>query len=258
MMDIVVCIKRVPQTAEAEIKVDTSGRDIIKSRLTFDINESDNYALEEAILLKEKFGGTVTAISVGPTECEENLRMSVAKGADTAIRVDTAQFGELDSFKVAQILKSVINRLHFDIILTGCMAKDDGCSQVGPMIAELLGIPHASLVTEIKIEDNKTRIKRELEGGLFEVIELKLPALFTIQTGINEPRYASLIAIRKAAVKEIKVFTRSDIEVDELSVYTSIDKLFPPPLSKKAELIQGAPDEVSTKLATIIKEKGLL
>lgn len=257
-MDIVVCIKRVPQTAEAEVKVDASGKDIIKSRLIFDINESDNYALEEAILLKEKFGGTVTAISVGLPECDENLRMAVAKGADIAIRVDTAQFEQLDSFTVAQILKSVINKLHFDIILTGCIAKDDGCSLVGPMVAELLGIPHATLVTEIRIEDNKARVKRELEGGLFEVIELKLPALFTIQTGINEPRYASLIAIRRAAAKEIKVFGRSDIEVEELSVRTSIDSLFPPPVGKRAEFLQGSPDEVSTKLTTIIKEKGLI
>lgn len=257
-MDLVVCIKRVPETAESEIKVDTSGKDIIKSHLTFDINESDNYAIEEAILLKEKLGGTVTVVSVGLSDCEENLRMALARGADTAIRVDTAQFGELDNFKVAGILKSVLKRLHFDIIFTGCMAKDDGCSQVGPMVAELLGIPHATLVTEIKINDGKSIVKRELEGGLFEVLELNLPALFTIQTGINEPRYASLIAIRRAAVKEIKVFSRAELEVEEIVSRTSIDSLFHPPVGKRAEIIYGSPDEVTTKLATIFKEKGII
>lgn len=257
-MDIIVCIKRVPQTAEAEIKIDDSGKDIIKSRLIFDINEPDNYALEEAILLKEKFGGTVTAISVGASECEENLRMAVAKGADNAIRVDDNQFGELDGFKIAQILKSVIGKLHFDVILAGCMAKDDGCSQIGPMVAELLGIPHATLVTEIKVENNKAQVKRELEGGLLEVTEIRMPALFTIQTGINEPRYASLIAIRRAAAKDIKVFSRTELEMEEIPLRTSIESLFLPPVGKRAEIIQGTPDEVSTKLATIVKEKGLI
>jgi electron transfer flavoprotein beta subunit len=257
-MDMIVCIKRVPETAEAEIKVDESGKDIVKSRLTFDINESDNYALEEAILLKEKHGGAVTAVSVGGSECEENLRMALAKGADTAIRVDTDGFGELDSFKIAEVLRSVISKHQFDAVLTGCMAKDDGCSQVGPMLAELLGIPHATLVTETNVEGNKITVKREVEGGLLESIELTLPATVAIQTGINEPRYASLIAIRRAAAKEIEVFSRSDLEMEETAPRASIDSLFAPPVGKRAEILEGSADEASTKLATVLKEKGLM
>jgi electron transfer flavoprotein beta subunit len=257
-MDLVVCIKRVPETAEAEIKVDESGKDIVKNRLTFDINESDNYALEEAILLKEKFGGTVTVISVGTSECEENLRMALAKGADNAIRIDTSEFNELDGFGIAQLISLAIKKMPFDIIFTGCIATDDGCSQVGPMIAELLGIPHATLVTEINIENSKAKVKRELEGGLFEIIEIKLPALFSIQTGINEPRYASLIAIRKASLKEIALLKHKDLGAEILPPRTKLDKLFIPPIEKRAEILEGSAEEVSTKLATIIKGKGLI
>ena len=257
-MNIVVCIKRVPETSESEIKVDESGKDIIKTRLTFDINESDNYALEEAILLKEKLGGTVTAISVGSPDNDATLRMAIAKGADTAIRIDTADLGEMDSFKIAQLLKTAISKLQFDIIFTGCMAKDDGYSQVGPMVAELLGIPHAALVTEIKIDDTKARAKRELEAGLLEVLDITLPALFTIQTGINEPRYASLIAIRRAAAKEIKILKWNELEMADIPLRTTIESLFPPPIGKRAEILQGTTDETATKLVTIVKEKGLI
>lgn len=257
-MDIIVCIKRVPETAEAEIKVDASGKDIIKERLTFDLNESDSYALEEAILLKEKFGGTVTLVSIGPQECDDILRMGLARGADTAIRVTDEKFEELDGFATAGILESVIKDLHFDVIFTGCMASDDGYSQVGPMLAELLGIPHATLVTNIQIKDGIAKVQRELEGGLLEILEIRLPALFTIQTGINEPRYASLLAIRRAAAKEIKVLGAEDLGIEELTLTTRIDSLFPPPVGERAEIIEGTPDEVSSGLAGIFKEKGLL
>ncbi|MBI4722135.1 MAG: electron transfer flavoprotein subunit beta/FixA family protein [Candidatus Stahlbacteria bacterium] len=262
-MNIVVCIKRVPETSESEIKVDESGKDIIKTRLTFDINESDNYALEEAILIKEKLGGTVTAISCGSPDNDATLRMAIAKGADTAIRIDTADLGEevqpqIDSFKIAQLLKTAISKLEFDIILTGCMAKDDGYSQVGQMVAELLGIPHAALVTEIKIDAPKARAKRELEAGLLEVLDITLPALFTIQTGINEPRYASLIAIRRAAAKEIKILKWNELGMQDTELRATIESLFPPPIGKRAEILQGTTDETATKLTNIVKEKGLI
>ncbi len=257
-MDTIVCIKRVPETAEAEIKVDSSGHDIIKERLTFDINESDNYALEEAVLLKEKLGGQVTLISLGPPECEEVLRMGLAKGADTAIRVDSSEFGELDGAKTAEIIKAVISKLHFDLIFTGCMATDDGYSQVGPMLAETLGVPHGVLVTKVDVENGKAKVHRELEGGLIEVVELKLPAVCAIQTGINEPRYASLIAIRRAAAKEIKVLKKEELGIEEPSLKSSIDALFPPPVGKRAEIFAGSPDETSAKAATVFKEKGLV
>lgn len=257
-MDIIVCLKRVPETAEAEIKVDASGKDIVKERLTFDLNESDNYALEEAILLKEKFGGAVTLLSVGSPETEEILRMGLAKGADTAIRVKSEDFETLDSFAIAQILKTAIRKINYDVIFTGCMATDDWNASVGVTLAELLGVPHATLVTNIEVTEGRAKVQRELEGGLLEVLDMKLPALFTIQTGINEPRYASLIAIRKAAAKEIRALGTQDLGITEASLKTTLEELFTPPVGKRAEILEGAPDEVSAKLAGIFKEKGLL
>ncbi len=256
-MNIIVCIKRVPQTAEADVKIDSTGKDIVKDRLAFDMNESDSYALEEAILLKEKYGGTVTVVSLGYPDTEDTLRIALAKGGDSAVRIKAEDFGEIDGYKTAVILNSVIKGLPYDLILTGCMSTDDAYSMVGQTLAELLGIPHASLVTKFDIANNKAQVYRELEGGLLEHLELNLPALVTIQTGINTPRFASLIAIRRAASKEIKTIGKSDIGLDVIS-NTTLEELFLPPVGKRAEILTGSADEVATKLAGIIKEKGLL
>jgi electron transfer flavoprotein beta subunit len=257
-LDFIVCIKRVPQTAEAEVKVDSTGKDIVKDRLSFDMNESDAYALEEAVLLKEKFGGAITVISLGYPDTEDTLRIALAKGGDNAIRIKAEDFEKLDGYKTSQILKTVIENVNHDIIFTGCMATDDGYSLVGPTLAELLGIPHATLVIDFDLDNTKAHVHRELEGGLIEHLEMSLPALFTVQTGINEPRYASLIAIRRAAKKEIKLIGRADIETDEFVNNTHIQELYTPPVTKQVELISGSPGESSAKLAEIIKEKGLI
>lgn len=257
-MDIIVCIKRVAQTAEADVKIDSSGKDIVKDRLTFDMNESDTYALEEAILLKEKFGGTLTAVSLGTVESEDTLRIALAKGADQAIRIKAEDFSGIDGYMTAQLIKKAIEGLKFDIIFTGCMATDDYFSQVGVVLAELLGIPHATLVTKVEIQDTKAQVFRELEGGLLEHLEMALPSLLTIQTGINEPRYASLIAIRRAAKKEIKVIGAADIDKSTVSENSVLEQLFPPPVGKRAEILSGSTDEIAVKLTSIIKEKGLI
>lgn len=256
-MNIIVCIKRVPQTAEADVKVDASGKDIIKDRLAFDMNESDTYALEQAILLKEKHGGTVTAISLGYPDTEDTLRIALAKGADTAIRIKAEEFGEIDGYKTAKVLSSVIKSLPFDLILTGCMSTDDAYSLVGQTLAELVGVPHATLVTKLEINDNRAQVYRELEGGLSEHLDIGLPFLATIQTGINTPRFASLIAIRRAASKEIKVLGSADIG-QEILTNAILEELFVPPVGKRAEILTGSVDEVATKLSTVIKDKGLI
>lgn len=257
-MDIIVCVKRVPQTAEADVKIDSSKKDIVKDRLTFDMNESDTYALEEAILLKEKYGGTLTVVSLGPAETEDTLRIALAKGADHAIRIKALDFGELDGYKTAQILKEAIKDIKYDVIFTGCMATDDAYSQVGVTLAELLGIPHATMVTKIEVVDNKAHVHRELEGGLLEHLEILLPALCTIQTGINEPRYASLIAIRRAAKKEIQTIGKENIASEAIAANSILEELFTPPVGKRAEILTGSMDEISTKLSAILKERGLL
>jgi electron transfer flavoprotein beta subunit len=257
-VDIIVCIKRGPQTAEADVKVDNTGKDIIKDRLTFDMNESDTYALEEAILLKERLGGTLTAVTFGTVEAEDTLRIALAKGADNAIRIKEEDFDFQDGFATAQVLSQVIKKIKHDVVFTGCLATDDYYSQVGATLAELLGIAHATLVTKVDIAETKVHVYRELEGGLLEHLEIALPALFTIQTGINEPRYASLIAIRRAAKKEIRVVGKENIDTGSVNPNSTLEELYTPPVGKRAEILTGSMDEISTAFGNVVKEKGLL
>lgn len=262
-MNIVVCIKRVPDTAESEVKIDSSKKDIIHEGLTFIINEADNYALEEALLIKEKMGGTVTLVSMGSKEAEDTIKMGLAKGADKAVRLDDPAFTESDGEATARILASAIKDMEYNLVLTGCIALDNGYSQVGPALAEILGVPHASMVIKTEMEENKVKAYRELEGGLLEMLDIELPAVLTIQTGINEPRYASIMGIAKASKKEILLKGLNDIGLkeDEVGVKgskTSIEELTLPVQDKMAELITGAPDETADKLSGILKERGLV
>ena len=262
-MDIIVCVKHVPETAEAELKIDATGRGIEKAGLVFDINEWDDYALEEAVRIKEKFGGTVTAITVGAEDSESTLRKCLARGADKAIRLTDPKFGGSDAYATAKILYSVIKNMHFDLILTGAQAGDDGSAVVGPVLAELLGIPHVTMVKKIELGEGKAFVNRELEGGLEERLEIKLPALFAVQTGINEPRYVSIMGIRKAMQKEVKVMGLADIglsenEVGEAGSWLRIEKLYVPPVEKQAEFLTGSPDEIAAKIVEILKSRGLI
>jgi electron transfer flavoprotein beta subunit len=257
-LNIIVCLKRVPQTADAEVRVDASGRDIEREHLTFDINEYDAYALEEAVLFKERYGGALTAISVGHPDSNDTLRIALAKGADAAVRVKAEDFDELDGLKTALLIKAAVKDIPYDIIFTGSLATDDGYSQVGVVLAQLSGIPQAMLVTKIEAHGTKAHVHRELEGGTLEHSEIALPAVIAIQTGINTPRYASLIAIRRAAKKEIREIGQDEIAKDDLKMNTRVAELFIPPVTKRAEILTGSVEEVSAKVAEIIKEKGFL
>ncbi len=262
-MDIVVCIKRVPETSESEVKIDSSGRDIVQEGLVFNINEADNYALEEALLIKEKLGGSVTLVSIGSKDTDDVLRMGLAKGADKAVRLDDPRFSESDGVATARIMASAIREMEFDLVLTGCIALDDGYAQVGPALAEFLEVPHATMVTKIELEDEKARVFRELEGGLLEVLEIKMPAVLTIQTGINEPRYASVMGIAKASQKEIELKDLEAVGMKEEEVgrkgsLTWIEALTLPAQEKIAEIIPGSPDEAADALSAILKERGLV
>lgn len=257
-MNIIVLMKRVPQTAEAEVRVDSSGKKIDKEHLTFDTNEFDTYALEEAVLFKEKYGGTITAVSVGPPDSQDSLRVALAKGADNAIRVKAEDFGDLDGYKTAQLLHAAIKDIPYDIIFAGTMATDDSYYQVGVVLAKLLGIPHSTLVSKIEAEDGRADIHKEVEGGLQEHLEITLPAMIAVQTGINVPRYASLIAIRKATKKEIQTLGQESVSGDELKMNTQVEELYIPPVTKRAEIFEGSPEEVSAKMAAILKEKGFI
>ncbi len=262
-MDIIVCVKHIPETAEAEIRIDKSGKRIETGDLVFDINEWDDYALEEAVLLKEKLGGSVTAVTVGSEQADATLRKCLARGADRAIRLTDEAFEGSDGYATAKILHSTIKDLPYDLILAGALAGDDGYSQVGVTLAEMLGIPHATMVKRVESTEDNLRVNRELEGGLQEIVEVKLPALLTIQTGINEPRYVSIMGIRKARKKEIKILGLGDLELKEDDVgeagsWMTVEKMFMPQVEKEAEILEGTPDEVTSKISEILRARGLI
>ena len=261
-MEIIVCIKRVPETADADIVIDKTRRDIERKGLVFDINEWDNYAVEEAILLKEKYGGSVTVISLGPEEANETLRRALAMGADQAIRLTDPAFEGSDGYAIGRVLSQSINPLPYDLILTGVQAEDDGYGQVGPTLAEMLGIRHAAVVNRVEgIENGRARVHRELEGGLDEVLDLELPAVLTIQSGINEPRYVSIMGIRRVAKMEIKVLGLRELalkpdEAGEPGSMTVVERVFFPSVGEGAQILEGTVDEVADKAVSILKEKG--
>jgi electron transfer flavoprotein beta subunit len=262
-LDVIVCVKHVPETAEAELKIDASGKAVEKTGLVYDINEWDDYALEEAVRIREKQGGSVTAITIGPDDSDSTLRKCLARGADKAIRLADPKFEGSDGYAIAKILHSVIKTMQYDLVLTGMQAGDDGSAMVGPILAQLLGIPHATMVKKLELGTGTAKANRELEGGLEEQVEVKLPALFSVQTGINEPRYVSIMGIRKAMQKEIKMMSLADTGLSENDVglagsWLKIEKLYVPPVEKQAEFLKGTPDEMAAKIAEILKAKGLI
>jgi electron transfer flavoprotein beta subunit len=253
-MNIAVCVKRIPKTAEADIFIEKDGKDIKKDNLVFHLNDWDGYAVREAVRLKEEYGGNVTVLTIGPEESKEVLTRCLAMGADKALRIEEP--GVSDGHLIAEILAQAIRDQSYDLILTGVQAEDDGCGQVGVSLAKRLGLPHAAIVTHIEINGDRASVRRELEGGIEEVVDLKLPAVLTIQTGINEPKYVSLAAILEAEEKEM-----GEIPLEKLgltpneSIEATIDQVFFPPVGKMAEILKGNPDEVVGKLIEIIKKK---
>jgi electron transfer flavoprotein beta subunit len=260
-MDIVVCVKKVPEVTDAELEVTKKGTQIITEDLEFDINEWDNYAVEEAVRIKETFGGKVTVITVGDEDSEDVLRQALAMGADEAIRVDERGFELSDARGIAKGIFQAIRDLPFDMLFTGAQSSDDGWGQVGLMLAELLNLPYASLVVGIHIADDKLVVLRELESNTQEKVELPLPAVLTIQTGLNSPRYVSIMGIQKARRIGIKETGFDELGLPEEEIGpkgSSVDSqsLSLPPAGKGAEILTGTIEEISEKAAQIIRDKG--
>ncbi|MCP4667165.1 MAG: electron transfer flavoprotein subunit beta/FixA family protein [Deltaproteobacteria bacterium] len=257
-MNIVVCIKRVPMTQEVDMEVDGTGKDVKKDGLAYLINDWDNYAVEEAVLLKEKFGGYVTAVTIGPEDDEEILRRALAMGADRAVRIDPGDL-DPDGFVISRLLAGVIKDLEYDLILTGVQADDDNAGMVGIMLAEHLELSHAAVVTGVELQGKEASIRVELEGGMDEISLIQLPALLSIQTGINEPRYVSIMGIRKARNKELKVMETEDLGLseDDLLKRTLIEEVFLPPETEGAEIIEGDASRVADEMIRILTEKGV-
>ncbi len=257
-MNIVVCVKRVPMTQEVDLEIDGTGKDVKKDALAYVVNDWDNYAIEEAVLLQEKFGGSATAITIGTEDDEEVLRRALAVGADRAIRIDPGDL-ELDGFVISRLLSAAIKDLEHDLVLTGVQSDDDNCGMVGILLAEHLGLSHAAVVTGVEPEGDEATIRVELEGGMDEVSKIKLPALLSIQTGINEPRYVSIMGIRKAGKKELKVLKVEDLNLteDDLTPRTVVEEVFLPPETEGAEIIEGDASTVAEEIIRILTEKGV-
>ncbi|MGW8187056.1 MAG: electron transfer flavoprotein subunit beta/FixA family protein [Desulfobacterales bacterium] len=257
-MEILVCVKRVPDTAENEIEVNRDGSDIERDDLVYSVNEWDNYAVEEAIRIRDKVGGSVTVATVGDKDAEEVLRREMAMGADNGILLSDAAFAGADGRGIAAILKTAVEKGKYDLVLTGALA-DDGAGQVGGMLAALLDWPYASVVNSIEIlDDGKIKVGREIEGGNHEINEIDLPCVLSIQTGINEPRYVGIRGIRKVASVEIPVYGADDIGLNAEAIGARVSRVdyFVPALGAGAEILEGSMEEKIDKLIEFLKAKG--
>jgi electron transfer flavoprotein beta subunit len=259
-MNVVVCVKQVPEVTDAELEINDEGTEIFKEDLVSDINEWDNYAVEEAVRIKEAYGGKVIVVTLGDEDSEDVLRSALAMGADQAIRIDEEGFELSDATGIAQGLYRVIRDLSFDLVLTGTQSSDDSWGQVGLILAELLSLPYASLVVSIEIEQDKIRVHRELESNTQEEVEAPLPAVLTIQTGINNPRYPSVMGIqrvRKIGIKETDSeelgLSEEEIGLEGSSVASQILSL--PVMGAGAEILTGSLDEICEKTAQIIQDR---
>lgn len=256
-MDILVCVKRVPDTAENEIEVNGDGSDIERDDVVYSVNEWDNYAVEEAIQIRDDLGGTVTVVSVGDEESEEVLRREMAMGADNGILLTDDAFENADGKAIATLLKAVVDKGSYDLIMTGALA-DDGAGQVGGMLAAMLDLPYASVVNKIEASDGSLKVGREIEGGNQEMNEMPLPCVVSIQTGINEPRYVGIRGIRKVASVEIPEMGLGDLglSADDIAPKVTRQTYFVPELGDGAEILEGTTEEQIEKLIEILKSKG--
>ena len=256
-MKIVVLMKQVPNE-DAAIKVDSSNKSIIEDNVTFITNEPDTYGLEEALLMKEKIESIdeVVVRSMGPSSCQQTIKDALAKGADRGIFINNSNQSNQDPLSRAKFIAKVLEKENFDIVLSGLQSDDDGYAQLGILLAELLEMNHASLVMGAEfIDDSTVKVKRELESGWFHWSELKLPISLTIQSGLNQPRYASLKGIMGVKKKTIDIFEVSDLELNDIDSKTELVKLFTPVKTKTTEYIDGSTDEIVEKLVGIMKNE---
>jgi electron transfer flavoprotein beta subunit len=250
-MKIIVAIKQVPDR-DAQVRIDTASKWIEETDLQFALNEPDAYALEEALQLKEKHGGEVVVLSAGPERVGTTIREALAKGADRAIHVECDDLGARDALGVARLLAAAIRSEAPDLILTGLQSEDLGLGQTGVILAELLGLPHSTLILHIEKTGDGLTVKRELEEGWFQTIELPLPALLTIQSGGNKLRYATLMGIKRAKTKELRRLSAADLAVDAVPVLT-LDNIALPRKQKSTQMLSGTPKEAAAVLVEKLK-----
>ena len=255
-MKIIVAIKQVPGP-DAQVRIDATGKWIEESDLQFALNESDAYALEEALQLKEKHGGEVIVVSAGPERVGTTIREALAKGADRAIQIACDDLGTRDALGVSRLLAAAIKTENPDLILTGLQSEDLGLGQTGVIVAELLGLPHATLILHVEVLDGagtqaQIKVKRELEEGWFQTIELPTPAVLTIQSGGNKLRYATLMGIKRAKTKEVRQLTAEELCVDSAPVVL-LEQVSMPQRKKSTQMLPGNAQEAATALVEKLK-----
>ena len=261
-LNLVVCLKQIPNP-DLQFAIAPSGKDIKRETLNYKTNGSDEYALEEAVRLKEKHGGHVVALTAGPKRADSMLREALAKGADEAVRVSYEDVGGYDAGKTARVLAAAVKTLPHDLVLTGVQSDDLVNSATGSLLAGLLDLPHVSVVTKLEVQGTGIEVWSELEGGLSRRYALPLPAAVSIQFGANVPRYAPLPAIMKASRQPIKEISPATLGLPNWDAIATpyaftIRKLSPPEAKGHATLITGSSEEQAKKLAQMLREKGFV
>jgi len=249
-MKIAVCVKQVV-TREWQLRVNDNKTWIRDQDASFELNEPDAYALEEALRLKEKHGGEVIVCSAGPARAAQVIREALARGADRALHVEADALAAADANAIAEALAAAIREEHVDLVLTGLQSDDQGFAQVGVVLAEKLGMPHATIIMEVQVADAGLRVKRELEGGWFQWVALPMPALLTIQSGINQLRYATLKGIMAAKKKEIKKVA-APASAQSLQ---KIASMYAPTKGKQTQMIAGGPADAAKELVKRLREE---
>jgi electron transfer flavoprotein beta subunit len=249
-MRIAVCIKQVP-TRDWQPRLNEARTWIREQDATYEMNEPDAYALEESLRLKEKHGGEVVVCSAGPARVGQVIREALARGADRAIHVEDEGLASADAFAIAEALAGAMKDDKFDLILTGLQSDDQGFAQTGVILAERLGFPHATIIMEVQAADGALRVKRELEGGWFQWVSMPLPAVLTIQSGINQLRYATLKGIMAAKKKEVRKATVAAAGQPR----QKIASLYVPEKTKKTQLIEGSANEAAKELVRRLREE---
>jgi electron transfer flavoprotein beta subunit len=252
-MNILVCMKQVPQK-DAPLKLNEAGT-WIREDVSYEVNEPDAYALEEALRQKEKHGGEVVVITVGPARAQQVLREALAKGADRAVHLEDPGFVGFDAFNTARAIAAAIKDEKFDLIFTGLQSDDYGYAQTGVILAELLGWSHATIIMQIEKSDSGIKVKRELEAGYFQFVDMPLPAVLTIQSGINKLRYATLIGIKQAKNKPLRKLSMADVKSALGPNLFKIERLYVPQKTKKTEVLEGSASEIAKKLTEKLRNE---
>ena len=256
-MKILVCMKQVPQK-DAPLKLNAGGT-WIREDVSYEVNDPDAYALEEALRQKEKNGGEVVVITAGPARAQQVLREALAKGADRAIHLEDDAFISFDALNMARALAAVIKTESFDLIFTGLQSDDYGYAQTGVILAEQLGIPHATIVMQIESSGGGIRVKRELEAGYFQFVEMPIPAVLAIQSGINKLRYATLLGIKQAKNKPLRKVTLAELQAaipaGAAGNLQKIERLYVPQKTKNTEFIQGTPAEAARTIVEKLRNE---